>query len=186
MSWSDTIAAKACAAALLAASLALASCGFHPLYGKANKEVVPELAAVKVGAIADRSGQQLRNLLYTQLNPRGEPARPKYLLETKLQEYTQALAVRIDEVATRANLLMDATYTLTDLQTGRRLFRQGVRATTSYDIVQNEYANLSAEDDARKRALQQISDDIKAQLSFYFVRNEPKAPEPAQTQGAAQ
>ena len=186
MSWSDTIAGKARTAVLLAASLALGACGFHPLYGKANSEVVPELAAVKIESIADRKGQQLRNMLYTQLNPKGEPARPKYLLQTKLQEYTQATAIQIDEVATRANLLMDANYTLTDLQTGRVLFRQGMRATTSYDIVQSEFANISAQDDARTRALRQISNNIRTQLSFYFMRQEPEAAQPAQVQAAPQ
>ena len=183
MSWSRTFGWTA-RAALLAGSFALAACGFHPLYGKANPEVVPEMAAVKIDPIADRKGQQLRNMLYTQLNPRGEPAHPKYLLETNLQEYTQASAIQIDEVATRANLLMDATYTLTDLQTGRLLFRHALRATTSYDIVQNEFANLSAQEDARNRALELISSDISTQLSFFFARQDDQ--EPAQVQAAPQ
>lgn len=185
MSWSRVIGLQACAA-LLVAGFALGSCGFHPLYGKANEEVVPQLASVKIESIADRKGQKLRNMLYTQLNPRGEPARPQYLLQTTLKEYSQALAIQIDEVATRANLLMDAAYTLTELRTGRILFKRGVRATTSYDIVQNEFADLSAQEDARTRALRQISDEIKTQLSFYFARQEPEAPQPAQVQAAPQ
>jgi len=183
MSWSRTIASTYGAALLLAAAVPLTACGFHPLYGKANPEVVPELAAVKIDSIADRSGQQLRNMLYAKMNPKGEPANPKYVLRTELEENTQALAVQIDEVATRANLLVDATYVMSDLQTGKVLFRQAVRATTSYDIVQNEFANLSAQADAKKRALRQISDEISTQLSFYFARAE-NGPATAQNQPA--
>lgn len=176
MSWSRR-AAGVCAGLMLAG--ALSGCGFHPLYGKANPEVVPELAAVKIDSIADRNGQLLRNMLYQKMNPEGEPANPKYVLRAKLDEIVQALAIQLNEVATRANLLMDAQYELTDLRTGKVVFRQDLRATTSYDIVQDEFANVTAQNDARKRALRQIGDDIATQLSFYFAR-EGKQPATAQ------
>lgn len=184
MSWSRTIGRFPCAvlgAVLLIAGLALGGCGFHPVYGKGNEHVVPQLANVKVGNIEDRNGQMLRNLLFTKLNPRGQPAQPRYLLETELKEITQALAIQIDEVATRANLYMDANYKLIDLRTGYIVFEQGTRAASSYDIVQNEFANLSAQKDARERALRQVSEEITTQLSFFFERRDPDA-QPAQVQ----
>ena len=42
------------------------------------------------------------------------------------------------------------------------------RSVTSYDLVDSDFATLSAESDARKRAVRQISEDIKIRLGIYF------------------
>lgn len=155
--------------------LVVAGCGFHPLYGRqANPEVVPALADIKIDVIQDRVGQQLRNLLFSRLNPEGEPAKPKYILETKLHESQQSLAIQETEVATRANLNISAAYHLRDLTTGATLYSSNSRATASYDLLQSEYANLAAAQDAERRSLQVIADDMTRRLSFYFTEDRSK------------
>lgn len=161
------------APAVVGAGLALTGCGFHPLYGKqANPEVVPELASVKIDSIKDRVGQQLRNLLYTRLNPKGEPDKPKYLLETQLRESQVSLAIQKTEVATRASLNISVTYHLRDMTTGATLYASTSRATASYDLVQSEYANLAAAQDAERRSLQEVADDMTHRLAFYFTQDQ--------------
>jgi len=189
MSWFRRRAGRiACAAGLLA----LAGCGFHPLYGRGNAQVAPQLGTIKILPMSGqqnqdvaRIGQELRNMLYTRLNTKGEPARPKYRLTTVLTETKRSLAVQKTEVATRANLVIDANYKLEDAATGTIVFSAQSRGVASYDIVQSEYANIAAAQDAERRVLQGISDDITLQLSFYFTQ-EKKAPAPAAEEGAGQ
>lgn len=152
--------------------LVLSGCGFHPLYGKqANPEVVPSLADIKIDVIQDRVGQQLRNLLYSRLNPGGEPAQPKYILEATLRESQESLAIQETEVATRASLNISVAYHLRDLTTGKTLYTSYSRASASYDLLQSEYANLVAAQDAERRSLQVVADDITHRLSFYFTED---------------
>jgi LPS-assembly lipoprotein len=195
MSWfsKSALRARCGAGALAAVAFALSGCGLHPLYGKTNAEVVPELQSIKIASIADRIGQELRNLLYTQLTPGGEPAQPKYRLDTTLRESKQSQAIQQNEVATRANLGIIAHYSLIEIGTGRVLTKYVSSATVSYDIVQSEFATLSAQKDAERRALREIGDDMSVQLSFYFTQEQnkqttanppPAYPQPAYSQPA--
>lgn len=165
---------RAVAAAVLAAVLALGGCGFHPLYGKANPEVVPEMASIKIKAIEDRIGQELRNKLYTRMNTNGEPAQAKYILETVLKETKENEAIQRTEVATRADLYINADYRLRELGTNKIVISISTRAVASYDIVQNEYSNLVAQQDAERRALEQLANEITTHVSFYFSKGGDK------------
>src|SRR5262245_49402699 len=95
---------------LPAATLLLAACGFHPLYGPASEStpaaptIQSQLEAIKVIPSADRIGQLLFNNLRDKLNPRGTPAEPRYVLTVSLAESEQELLLRQDETATRINL----------------------------------------------------------------------------------
>lgn len=160
---------------------ALAGCGFHPLYGKANPEVTAQAQLIKIGVrqAGDlktanfRIGQQLRNILLTQLTPYGEPAQPQYYLDVNMTESTENLAIQKDQVATRANLQIYATYILRYIATGGAIFSGQARGVASYDIVQSEYANLAAEQDAERRSVQAIADDITLKISFHFTQKNP-------------
>jgi LPS-assembly lipoprotein len=166
-------------AALICSGAILAACGFHPLYGTANPEVEPALASIKIVPMGPqrtdqdvaRIGQELRNMLYTRLNPKGEPAQPKYVLDAKLGEAKESLAIQKTEVATRAILSIVANYRLTQAGTGEIVFQAESRSTASYDLVESEYANVVAAQDAERRVLQNISDDMTAQISFHFTQD---------------
>jgi LPS-assembly lipoprotein len=155
--------------------LALAACGFRPLYSTRTYNVAPELAAIKVSSIADRRGQELRNLLYAELNPKGVPAQPIYVLDTDLSVSKQNLAIAKDETVTRANLIIVARYVMRTIETGQILFKSESSATTSFDVVRSEYANIAAEKDAQSRGLKVVSDDMTLRLSFYFTRQDKSA-----------
>lgn len=168
---------------------ALAGCGFHPLYGKANPEVTAQAQLIKIGVRQSgdlktanfRIGQQLRNTLLTQLTPYGEPAQPQYYLDINMTESTESLAIQKNQVATRANLQIYATYILRYIATGGAIFSGHARGVASYDVVQSEYANLAAEQDAERRSIQAIADDITLKISFHFTQKNPT--ERVDTQG---
>ena len=123
-----------------------------------------------------RIGQQLRNVLLTQLTPYGEPAQPQYYLDVNMTEFTENLAIQKDQVATRANLQIYAYYTLRYITTGAAVFSGQARGVASYDIIQSEYANLTAQQDAERRSIQAIADDITLKISFHFTQKNPTEP----------
>ncbi len=160
------------AAALIAAlAVALAACGYRPLYGtQEGASAVGDLAAVRVTAIGDRGGHQLQNFLLDRLNPGGRPAKPLYSLDLELTESRQETAIRRDATATRANLIVGVNYELRELATGKILFKADSTATTSFNIVNSNFATTSAETDARRRAARVLSDEIQHRLAIFFNR----------------
>src|SRR3990170_2516398 len=143
--------------------LLVPACGFHPLYGGGEGvgAVRTELAAIRIRPIADRTGQLLYDELRDRLNPGGQPAAPRYVLAVELQEASESLALRGDQTATRTNLTLNASYTLTDAATDAVVTRGKSRSTISFDILRSEFATLASASDARARGVGDLADDIR-------------------------
>lgn len=158
---------------LIAGLAALSACGYQPLYaerGAAGESAAADLATVRIVPIANRGGQMLYNALLDRMNPTGRPGNPRYVLEVRMAESTQAIGVRTDEFATRANMMHTARFELRDAQSDVVLFRGTSDATMSYNIVQQRYATLVAEGDARQRGVDLLADDIRLQVALYMNR----------------
>ncbi|MEQ9608166.1 MAG: LPS assembly lipoprotein LptE [Kiloniellaceae bacterium] len=155
-----------------ASAIALAGCGFQPLYGPGinNTEVSTSLASVRVEPLTDRAGQQMHNFLRDRLNPRGQPTDANYSLRVQLTERLQELGVRRDETATRANLRMKADFFLLSVDGQTQLMSGQSVSTTSYDILTNPFATTVSEETARERALREVADDIQTRLALYFAK----------------
>ena len=54
--------------------------------------------------------------------------------------------------------------------TGQQLTSGTSVSINSYNILSNEFATFSAEQDARERGLREIADDIKVRLAIFFQR----------------
>ncbi len=157
----------------LALLFALAACGFQPLYARDSETgvaVSDELAQVLVLPISHRTGQQMHNFLRDRLNPQGQPVHPSYTLSVKLIERVTELGIQQDATATRAQLSMVAEYALRDSAGETVLYRGKARAANSYNILEDPYATQVAEVDARERALETLSDEMKIRLATYFNR----------------
>ena len=158
--------------AIAAAACALvAGCGFEPLYARKTGSAPSPLAKIRIEPIADRIGQQLHNLLLDRLNPKGRPVAARYILSINLSESLQQLGVRKDEVATRANLVMRASFRLARANDDTTLLKANAMSANSYNILRSEFATLSAENDARARAVRELSDEIMTRIGFYLSRN---------------
>lgn len=161
-------------APLLSAALLLAACGFEPLYGGGGRGVTSrEMAAVRVEPIADRVGQQLRNELFDLLTPLGQSARPEYQLTVTLTESTSGLAVKKSEVATRSNLTLNASFTLSEAKTGIPLFSDSNSLVGSYNVLTSDFSTLVAEQGVRDRLVKEMARDIQIRLSAYFKLQKP-------------
>ncbi len=160
-------------AALIATLVALAACGFQPLYGKGPQQAAPDqLGNIAVAPIADRLGQITHNFLLDRLNPRGQPADPSYRLEVKLFDSKQNLAIKKDATATRALLNLSAQFRLIEISTGYPVYDGRSRATASYNIVESQYATIAAEKNARLRASRIVAEDIAVRVSVCLSRKE--------------
>ncbi len=157
----------------LAAALAASAtgCGFRPLHGQDGGGTRETLAAVEIALIEDRTGQILHNLLLDRLNPGGPPARSRYLLSVSLVESVRNLAIRKDETATRANMTITATFSLEHIGRGEAYHGRAV-STNSYNILQSDFATLSAEKNARDRALRVLAEEIRARVATALINPE--------------
>jgi LPS-assembly lipoprotein len=181
MSWcSGRFTRKFAAALAVGAALALAAggCGFQPLYKKdaVDPGVTGEFTRIKVMNVVaeeakyDRLGQQMHNLLRQRLNPDGAPASPQYLLENNLTVSLARTGIQITEEATRARLIVRVSFRLLDAATRQVLYSGSEQSVNSYNVVDSQYATLSAEKDAGQRAVREMSDSIRIRLALYFQR----------------
>lgn len=162
---------KATIAALCLAGATLGACGFQPLYGeRTGAAPAQDLALVTIDTIADRDGQKLHNFLLDRFNPLGSPPEPFYRLQVKLTKSTRGLAIRKDETATRANLILSANFILRDIRTGKVLFKGRSRSANSYNILESQFATIASLNDATTRATRQLSEEISARVAIFFSR----------------
>lgn len=168
---------------LVLALLALgpAGCGFKPLYGRGDAVTAPvaqELAAVRVSGIQDRMGQQMRNRLVLALNPRGEPASARYSLEVTLRETTEGLAESSDGKSTVGRMIVYADYRLIDARTGKVVHSHQTQAAGSYRYLGPRYASVVSERDTEETILGGLADDIRTELSAWFLERRPDPVKP--------
>jgi LPS-assembly lipoprotein len=153
-----------------------AGCGFQPVYSKPSgaqsSAVAEQLAAVRVLGIEDRIGQQLRNALISQLNPRGEPGRERYTLTVKLQQSSGGMASSKDGNATVERMTISATFILTDTSQGQAVSNGQARAMGSFRYLGPRYASTASERDTEVSLVQEIATEIRTSLAAYFTNPE--------------
>ena len=146
--------------ALSAAALLLAGCGFTPLYGEAGGS--PALTRIAVTTQDDRLGYRLREQLEDALGwDRG--AAPLYRLETVAQQNRRPLGRRIDDTATRYELTVRGTWTLTPVSGGAPLTGTET-VTTTYAAADQPYAAIAAQQDGEDRAAAELARLIRVDL----------------------
>lgn len=150
--------------------MGLAACGFRPVYGdySYNRAASSDLAQVHVDNIEERSGQLIRNALLHRINPHGESDHPTYHLYVNVTETETQQALRKDDTATRNQVAYSVIYKLyydkTMVDTG------AISKVFSYDFLEEHYADISAEDDIRHRAAEELAEELRNRLTAYFVK----------------
>ncbi|HEY7610835.1 MAG TPA: LPS assembly lipoprotein LptE [Alphaproteobacteria bacterium] len=155
-------------------ALALTGCGYRPVYGDrgavSSDGARTQLALVKVAGIADQRGQALRNYLLDRINPRGEPAAPRYVLSVTTTESSRITDSRPDGTATRADIIVSARYNLRDSTSDLVVFSERGDAVATYNLLTARFASVVSEDEARRRAVEQLADQIALQVSLFLNR----------------
>ena len=147
------------------------ACGFQPLYGERTGGVPVRQAfgTISVASIPDRVGQLVRNQLIDALTPLGQPRDPAYVLAVTLTQAKEGVAFRSDEQATRVNVTLGARYALRKFGGGAIITQGSTRSVAAFNIVRSEFANITAEADAQRRAARQVADSIALRLGVHFA-----------------
>lgn len=149
------------------AALTLSGCaGFQPLYGQSG--VVKNLGAIQVSAPSGRTGYLVRQHLDDAF-AKDHSAAPAYAMELSLGEARYPRGVRIDNVATRYEYVLTASYVLRSLPS-RSLAKQGqVRVELTYDSADQPYASIAAQQDAQDRAAEEAARRIQMELAIWLA-----------------
>lgn len=182
MSWSDTLRIARLIAALALAGLT-AGC-FQPLYAERPMPVGStglngQLSAVEVAPINTPSGSRIarvsvgvRNELIYDLTGGSGGISPTHRLDVKLTAGQNQVIIDINTARPDvANYGIDATYTLTELATGKAVVSGQAFSRVSYSIPGQEqrFAGDRGLRDAENRAAKVIADNIRSRLASYFV-----------------
>jgi LPS-assembly lipoprotein len=150
---------------IIGASLAVAGCGFHPMYG--GGRLGPELASIYVEPLPDNDGYELRNQLIDLLGSDGREAGKRYFLKLSVSEESNGVALQNDATITRYNDTLTANYVLTDAN-GRQITSGSQTSLASYNVSNAPYSTLVVQKDSDRRAADDLADRIRMDLGAYF------------------
>ena len=158
--------------AAIGISLALAACGFHPLYGSAGLDprIGPTLAGVYVEPVPDRVGYELRNQLLDLFNATGQAEGAAYRLKLSLNETEDAVVLQTNTAITRYNYTLTAHYDLIPKDGASPVKSGDVTALSAYNVAAAPflYSTVQAERDAKNRAANDIAEHIRTELAVYL------------------
>ena len=154
--------------------LALAGCGFQPLYGRNSAtgeggDAGPERAQVHIQPIADRVGQNLYNILRDRMNPLGVPQDPRYDLAIAVRQTSELLLIQQNQTATRVNITLYADYQLFRHGKQGAILNGQARSTTTYDVLSDPYSSVVSANDAQRRGAQSLADEISNRVSVFLA-----------------
>ncbi len=158
---------------VLGCGMVLTGCGFQPLYAHRSQgnSAPAQFAQIDVNPIDGRPGHHLRNYLIDRLSARGGHVKRQYRLDIALSDRKDGLAIREDESVTRFNYRLLGSVRLTRISDQQIVYETSLRVTSAFNVVNSEFATLSAERDAEERAARDLSDEIVTRLALYFQRN---------------
>ena len=165
----STLAARALA--FMGLTMALGGCaGFTPLY--AAQGVSPKLAAIEVAQSDGRLGFYMREYLNDSL-ARDRNQAAVYRLSIANRELRVPRGITVSNVASRYEVDLSTTYTLTEIATNTVVTRGVVSVNVTYDVQNQPYASLAAQQDGERRVAEQAADRLRIELASYFASPRP-------------
>ncbi|WP_298859359.1 LPS assembly lipoprotein LptE [uncultured Sulfitobacter sp.] len=146
---------------LLALPLALAACGFTPVYGTDGAGAQLR-GQVLVQEPSTQAGYLLTRHLETRLGRSGSSAR--YALDLAIDTSEEGLAINAAGDITRFNLIGRVDYALRDTTAGTVVTSGKVQNFTAYSAIGTTVASLAAERDAVERLMVILGDQITTRL----------------------
>lgn len=164
MWWSERPSRRLLLAA--ATALALAACGFTPLYAP-GAPASRMAGRVDVAVLEGEPGFILRERLTERLGP---PAAPTHRLEVRLELRRYGVALTQQNVTTQFDVIGTAEYRLVPLAGGPAVAAGEVRAVTGFSAPElqtaSAFASLAAEDDAERRLAVDLAERIVQRLAL--------------------
>ncbi|RCL00142.1 MAG: LPS-assembly lipoprotein [Candidatus Tokpelaia sp. JSC188] len=154
----------------------LLACSIQPLYFSKVAQIAPDmhkrLSSIVIDNPNDHMTQLVRNQLIFLLSAgSGQPITPDYQLTLNIRSYVQTsvsidIGDRIEHIGRPSvgTVTVISNYILKNSE-GKSLAMRKRSVTSSFDRPQQEYANLTAEENARKRAAEELAEQIFLSLT---------------------
>jgi LPS-assembly lipoprotein len=153
-------------AALAVLGLALAGCGFQPLYDPGSP-AAEMLGRVEVAPMNGRVGFEMRERLIRRLGPASDA---EYLLEVDLDLRREGVAITQKNITTRYNVIGNAEFRLMPIAGGAAVLKGDVFSLTGYSAPDDEtttaFASRAAEKAAETRLALTLADQIVTRLAL--------------------
>ena len=151
--------------------LALAACGFSPLYATTDEGIRSEMRGVTVGQVTGPpdAAYFAEDALRDVLPGRGQAT---YTLDVQLRDQRRAVAVTRAANTTRFDYVLNARYALRDVETGE-VRRNTISTTVSYGVVESQYASLVGAEDAVRRAAVDLARRVETDVALYLKGRAP-------------
>lgn len=171
------------ACGVLVAALALSACGFRPLYGQAQDEsgLGDRLAMVDVDEVHGSHDRAFKVALKSELYPAGRPAHAetRYILQVRLKGNREGVAIQPDASITRYDYNLTGRYRLVEVASGKIVHQGIATATTAWNVVESQFATLTARKAAEERAIRSLSEEIRLRIALFLRTGvAPKGREP--------
>jgi len=147
---------------------ALTACGFKPMHapGAFTNGTGYNYSDISV---ATTSEEKIDFLLKQSLRDRiGENHSTKYRLDISPKIRRRSLGISDDDVASRYDLAMTAQFELVDNKSGKAVFKDSVRAVSTFAAPRDPYGRISAENNATEQVASETADRIVIRLARYF------------------
>jgi len=169
-------------AAVVAVGALNAAC-FQPLYASRSfngeTPIATALAQVRVervdapnGTPESRVAVQLQNALDLEINGSTGLISPTHALKVNMRVGRSSIIADITTGRVEAEITgIEASFTLTELATGKIVMRGNTlaRVSSDYPGQQQRFARVRARLDAENRAAQVIAENVRTRVASYFV-----------------
>jgi LPS-assembly lipoprotein len=145
---------------LLLMPLALMACGFTPAYGP-NGPAAGLQGSVSVASPDDKNSFDLVERLEERL---GRPKVVAYDMTYTIKTNAVGVGITPDNAITRYNLNGSIDWALVSRTTGQRVTGGTVHSFTSYSATGSTVAGLAAQEDAARRLMRLLADQIVSRM----------------------
>lgn len=140
--------------------LALTACGFTPAYGPGG----PAQGIQSSIRVADPSDKDAFDLVERLEERVGRPKADRFDLTYTIETTAVGVGITPDNAITRYNLNGVIDWALTNRTTNARVTGGQVKSFTSYSATGSTVAGLAAQEDAARRLMRILADQITARL----------------------
>lgn len=140
--------------------LALAACGFTPAYGPSGPAQGIQ-SSIRVADPSDKNAFDLVERLEERL---GRPKADRFDLTYTIKTTATGVGITPDNAITRYNLNGTIDWALTNRASGTRVSGGQVKSFTSYSATGSTVAGFAAQEDAARRLMRILADQITARL----------------------
>ena len=159
---------------LSAALLTLSACGFTPMHAPMAANGDLAFKNIQVDLVApekltdDEGAFWVQQALYDRLGTSGKA----HILSIRPTFIRRGLGISAQDVATRYDMQVSLSYTLTDAKTGDVLDTGNVLATSTFGAPVDPYGRASSEQTATKNVASEAADRLITRLAAYYANAE--------------